>query len=85
MQQIQQMAGGQQTLNSTGIDKAVDLYHAYKVAKNPGATLQEMMAQNPALAQIQQLKSGGADMKQTFYELCRKKGVDPQNILVRFN
>ncbi len=64
---------------------AVDLYRAYKAAKNPALALQEMMSGSPALTQLQQLKNSGANMQQMFYSMCQSKGVDPQSILSQFN
>ncbi len=64
---------------------AVDLYRAYKAAKNPALALQEMMSGNPALTQLQQLKNSGTNMRQMFYSMCQSKGVDPQSILSQFN
>lgn len=72
------------TQNNPAMNTAVSLYRAYKVAKNPAAALQEMMAKNPALAQLQQLKNGGVNMQQAFYSLCQEQGVDPQSVLTQF-
>lgn len=63
---------------------AVNLYRAYKAARNPALALQEMMSNNPTLAQLQQFKNSGADMQQMFYSLCQSKGVDPQSVLAQF-
>lgn len=63
---------------------AVNLYKAYRFAKNPMGALQQMAQQNPALAQLRQMQTSGADMRQTFFQLCRQQGVDPQSILSQF-
>lgn len=46
--------------------------------------LQQMAQQNPALAQLRQMQTSGADMRQTFFQLCQQQGVDPQSILSQF-
>lgn len=48
------------------------------------AMMQQLAAQNPALAQLQQLRANGADLQKTFYELCEQQGVNPQSILAQF-
>lgn len=63
---------------------AVQLYRMYQAAKNPAAMMQQLAAQNPALAQLQQLRANGTDMEKTFYAMCQQRGVDPQSILAQF-
>lgn len=64
---------------------AVNLYRAYKAAKNPTLALREMISNNPTLTQLHQLQNSGANMQQMFYSMCQSKGVDPQSILSQFN
>lgn len=66
------------------VSGAVDLYKAYRFAKNPMGALRQMAQQNPAIAQLQKMQAGGADMRQTFFQLCQQQGVDPQSILSQF-
>lgn len=63
---------------------AVQMYRMYQAARNPVAMMQQLAAQNPALAQLQQLRANGADLQKTFYELCEQQGVNPQSILAQF-
>lgn len=60
------------------------MYRLYQTAKNPAAIMQQLAAQNPALAQLQQLRASGTDLQKTFYGLCEQQGVDPQSILAQF-
>lgn len=46
--------------------------------------MQQLAAQNPALAQLQHLRANGTDLQKTFYGLCEQRGVDPQTILAQF-
>lgn len=60
------------------------LYRAYQAAQNPALMLQQLSAQNPALAQLRQMQAGGQDMQGAFYALCQQQGVDPEAILSQF-
>lgn len=62
----------------------VDLYHAYQAARDPAGMLRQLAAQNPMLAQLRELQTGGQDMQSAFYALCKKQGVDPESILSQF-
>lgn len=73
-----------QMFNRNSDNPAVNMYRMYKTAKNPKAALDGMIANNPQLAQIQQLKANGTNMEQAFYSLCKQQGVDPQTILKQF-
>lgn len=49
-------------------------------AQNPQAVLQMLAQKNPQMAQVMQLV-GGRNPQEVFYELCRQKGVNPDDIL----
>lgn len=49
-------------------------------AQNPQAVLQMLAQKNPQMAQVMQLV-GGRNPQDVFYELCRQKGVNPDDIL----
>ena len=49
-------------------------------AQNPQAVLQMLAQKNPQMTQVMQLV-GGRNPQQVFYELCRQKGVNPDDIL----
>ena len=49
-------------------------------AQNPQAALQMLAQKNPQMAQVMQLV-GGRNPQEVFYELCRQKGVNPDDIL----
>lgn len=70
--------------SSINAQPAVGLYRAYQAARNPVAAIQQMAAQNPMLAQLRQMQTGGTDMKQAFYSLCEQRGVNPDEILSQF-
>ena len=49
-------------------------------AQNPQAALNMLAQKNPQMAQVMNLV-GGRNPKDVFYELCRQKGVNPDDIL----
>lgn len=49
-------------------------------AQNPQAVLQMLAQKNPQMAQVMQLV-GGRNPQEVFYEMCRQKGVNPDDIL----
>lgn len=56
------------------------MWNAYKNAKNPDEFMAQMVSQNPILSQF----VGKSDPQKLFYELCRRRGVDPETILSQF-
>ena len=49
-------------------------------AQNPQAALQMLAQKNPQMAQVINLV-GGRNPQEVFYEMCRQKGVNPDDIL----
>lgn len=49
-------------------------------AQNPQAALQMLAQKNPQVAQVMNLV-GGRNPQEVFYELCKQKGVNPDDIL----
>lgn len=49
-------------------------------AQNPQAVMQMLTQQNPMVAQVMQM-AGGGSLKDTFYEMCKAQGVNPDDIL----
>lgn len=47
---------------------------------NPNAMLQQMVQQNPQLANVLQLAQT-RNPQELFYQMCKEKGVDPNTIL----
>lgn len=72
------MGGAQQPKQMTGLDGARSMYKAYMAAADPDAYMREVAQRNPVVAQ---LMTGGGDLKQTFYAMCKQRGVDPQTVL----
>ena len=59
---------------------AKEMYDAYRQSSNPNEFLKQMAMRNPMIAQI----AGKGDLKSTFYDMCRQRGVDPNTILNQF-
>ena len=49
-------------------------------AQNPQAALNMLAQKNPQMAQVMNLV-GGRNPQEVFYELCKQKGVNPDDIL----
>jgi hypothetical protein len=53
-----------------------------KSAKNPQALLNNMASQNPQLKQVMKaINQHGGDPKKAFYDIAKKRGIDPDEIL----
>ena len=51
-------------------------------ASNPGAMLNQVLAQQPAYQQVTKLiADSGGDAQKAFYALAEQNGIDPQQIL----
>lgn len=51
-------------------------------AKNPEATLNQMMQSNPQIKQaLDYVNANGGNAKDVFYKLAKEKGVNPDDIL----
>ena len=57
------------------------LYNSYRMAQNPKQVIDDLVRKNPVLAPI---VSGNANLKDTFYSMCRERNVDPEEILKQF-
>ena len=49
-------------------------------SQNPQVALQMLAQKNPQMAQVMNLV-GGRNPQEVFYEMCRQKGVNPDDIL----
>ena len=49
---------------------------------NPNEALTQAMQNNPKVQEVNDLiNQAGGDPKKAFYDLCKEKGVDPEDIL----
>lgn len=67
-------------MNNRPNNPVKEMFDAYKKAENPNEFLKQMAMRNPMIAQI----AGEDDLKSTFYDMCRQRGVDPNTILNQF-
>lgn len=70
-------AGG---LNIENIQSVKRMMSMYRATKNPDAALAEMERQNPVIKNIMQV-CGPGGLQNSFYQLCREQGVDPNEVL----
>lgn len=71
------LSGG---LNMQAIQSAKRMMNTFKAAKNPSAALQMMAQQNPQIGGIMRL-CGPGGLKNSFYQMCREQGVNPEDVL----
>ena len=56
------------------------LWNIYRSGGNPAAVLNQIVGSNPSLQNI--MRSG--NLKDTFYQMCNERGVNPDSILNQF-
>lgn len=62
------------------------MYQILKFSKNPELEMQNFIKQNPQLSQLASIvSSSGKGPEALFYELAKRKGVDPNSIIRLFN
>lgn len=79
MNPLMQMMGGQSA--NPAIQSIKRMMGMYQAAQNPQAVLQQMAQQNPMVGQIMQMSRG--NLKDTFYQMCQQKGVNPDDVLAQ--
>lgn len=57
-----------------------NMMQIFNSAQNPQAAINMLAQQNPQMAQVMNLV-GGRNPQEVFYELCKQKGVNPDDIL----
>lgn len=69
-------------LNRNNAAQARNMLSMLNAAGNPQMLLQQMMTQNPMLAQVMQtVRQYGGDPQKAFYDKAREAGIDPNVIL----
>lgn len=77
---FKQPFGGGGTVPVGNLAPLKNMLSMLNAAQNPQAALQMLAQKNPQMAQVMNLV-GGRDPKDVFYELCKQKGVNPDDIL----
>lgn len=67
-------------LNQAAIQSVKRMMGMYKAAKNKQASLQMIAQQNPQINGILQI-CGPGGLRNSFYQLCKEQGVDPEEVL----
>lgn len=65
---------------NNGLAQIKQAYKFIQSAANPTAALQQAAQNNPALGQVMNL-CAGKNPEQVFYELCKMRGVNPQDVI----
>ena len=69
--------------HSNNFNQLRNLYNALARSSNPQAMLEEMASKDPNVAWVMQMCKNG-NPKDLFYEMCKQKGVNPDDILKQF-
>lgn len=67
-------------LNMQAIQSTKRMLNTFRAARNKDAALQLLAQQNPQIAGILQL-CGPGGLKNSFYQMCREQGVNPEEVL----
>lgn len=70
-------AGG---INPQAIQSVKRMMNMFRAAKNQDAAIAMMAKQNPVIGQIMQV-CGPGGLQNSFYQLCREQGVNPDDVL----
>ena len=57
------------------------MYQAFQNAKNPMALFQQMAMKNPQMQPILNMLKSGMNPNQILNDVCRQKGINPQELL----
>lgn len=68
-------------MNTNRIGQMKTMYQAFQNAKNPMALFQQMAMRNPQMQPILNMLKSGMNPNQIFNDLCRQKGINPQELL----
>ena len=68
-------------MNTNRIGQMKSLYQTFQNAKNPMALFQQMAMRNPQMQPILNMLRNGMNPNQIFNDLCRQKGINPQELL----
>ena len=82
---FQQLTGQSQTSNmftNPQIQNVKKIVNTIKMAKNPQATINNMIANNPQMQQaINYVNNNGGNPKAAFEKLAKERGFDPNQII----
>ena len=58
-----------------------DIYNAMKNAQNPMQVFSNIASRNPQMQPIMRLLNNGANPQQVFNELCKQRGINPDEFI----
>lgn len=67
-------------INMGAIQQAKQMMNMFKAMKNPQQAIMEAAQNNPQLNSVMQMV-GGRNPQEVFYEECKKRGVNPDEII----
>lgn len=68
-------------VNNPRLQQMRSMYQAFQDSKNPMALMQQLASRNPQLQPIVQMMQQGANPNQVFNNICRQRGINPQDFI----
>lgn len=68
-------------MNANRIGQMKSMYQAFQNAKNPMALFQQMAMRNPQMQPVLNMLKQGQNPNQIFENICKQKGINPQELM----
>ncbi len=72
------------SLSKNNLNNVKQLINMFKGSSNPQALLNNLAQSNPQVQNIYSLLQNGKNPRQLFYEMAKKKNINPDSILQLF-
>lgn len=66
---------------TSNLKRIKEMVGMIKGARNPQVILSQMASNNPQMKSVLDMVQTGGDPKQIFFNACKQKGIDPEQIL----
>lgn len=71
--------------NGINMQQVKNIYSMLRNSNNPNFLLNQMVQQNPQLAQTINLVKANGNYEQVFKNMCKERGIDPQEFIRQMN
>ena len=75
----------QNSVNNNSFGYVKSIYQAAKNSRDPMQYFQMMARQNPRLQPILNMMNQGQNPQQVFFDLCKQRGINPEEFLKMLN
>lgn len=72
-------------MNNNRIGQMKSIYDAFRNSNNPMALFQQLAMRNPQMQPILNMLKQGVNPNQLFEQVCRQRGINPQELMNMFN